>query len=361
MNKLKPLNKNKINKVITNNDSNLSNILNKASLNQTNTTDFSISQEKSQKNTNIKKIKLPSRNNDKSNKKISKPLISISIQEDEDKKLTKEKSKLKQNIKNKVHLPTNVNSFYHLIYDNMFGSCESLNWALGLRLANKKIKNLDDKKSRNEPTFYLEDEKKYIEKSNKYSKPLLNELNPDFSKIQHLIQGRTNGNINYSQFSFSSCLRDFTKIKNKNANIEQKEKNWKLTPLPDIKSYNYKVKCLSPITTSGINNFKKLENYIPKNYEYLFEDTKVGNDKIKKKILINNRSYTISGFGDNLSERTYNNKFRDINIFANKEILSKETNPISKFELGLRNYGFNKIIKKDNSTKIMNKRKKTEE
>ena len=66
---------------------------------------------------------------------------------------------------------------------------------------------------------------------------------------------------------------------------------------------------------------------------------------LKKKILVNNRSYTVSGFGDNLSEKTYNNKFRDLNIFANREILLNSTNSMSKFELGLRNYELNKSKK----------------
>lgn len=345
MNKLSSLNHSN-NNISTNNDTNISNILNKrVSLNQTRTTDYSISQENIKKNKKLNNIKMPSRNNDKSDIRITKPLISISVQENEDKKLNKKSSYQKRNIKDKINLPTNVNSFYHLIYDNMFGSCESLNWALGLRLANRKIKNLNNKKSLIEPSFYAQDEKKFLEKNERYGKPLLNELNPDYSKIKHLINGRTNGNINYSQFSFSSCLRDWKKIKNKNKDYEQKEKNWKLTPLPVHTSYKFKVKCLSPITTAGINNFKKLENYIPKNYEISYENVKVGNDNIKKKILVNNRSYTVSGFGDNLSEKTYNNKFRDLNIFANREILLNSTNSMSKFEIGLRNYELNKSKK----------------
>ena len=326
MRKLKPL-EIKEHNLTRNNDSNLSNILNKKSLNQTNTTDYSLSQEISQNDSNKKNTK------EKKTKK-SKPLISITTPEEGIKQLNEKRSEPNLNA-NKSHLPTNINAFYHLIYDNLFGSYESLNWALGLRL-NKKNKNFNFKKNISEPTFYLEDSKKYMEKNLKENKPLLNELNPDFGKIQHLIHGRTKGNINYSQFNFSSCLR-YDKNK-KNEINKQKEKHFKLTPLPNIKGFKYKAKTLSPITTQGINNLNKIENYIPKNYEINYENTKVGNDTIKRKILSINRNYTLCGFGDCLSVQKYNNKFRENNIFANKELLSSASNPMSKFELGLRNY-----------------------
>ena len=100
------------------------------------------------------------------------------------------------------------------------------------------------------------------------------------------------------------------------------------------------MKNLAPITTSGINNLNKVEKYIPKDYKITYEDTKVCNDKIKKKILEINRSVTLCGFGDNLGEEKYGNKFREANIFANRELLSTTSNPFSKFELGLNNYKY---------------------
>ena len=332
MKKLKPLELNE-NKLTRNNDSNLSNILNKISLNQTGTTDYSLSQVISQKDINKKKAC----------KSQSKPLINKQNPTNENKKLKNKRSDLDFN---KSNLPTNVNAFYYLIYDNLFGSCESLNWALGLRLADKKATNVKSINNINEPTFYLADEKKYVNKKIKEGKYLLNELNPDFGKIKHLIYGRTKGNINYSQFTFSSCLRNYW---NKNEAFKEKEKKFKITPLPDVKGYKYKAKNLSPITTAGIDNLNKIEKYIPKNYQITYENTKVGNDNIKKKVLSINRSYTLCGFGDCLNEQKYNNKFREVNIFANKDILNTTTNPISKFELGLRNYKGNNIQRKNNN------------
>ena len=134
-------------KILTrNNNSIISNILNKSSLNQTGTTDYSNSQNESlneikpKKNQIIKKIK-------------SKPLIDIKTSDEENKKLNKKRSHPNLNVSKNI-LPTNVNAFYHLIYDNLFGSYESLNWALGLRLASN---NLKSKKILAEPAFYQAD------------------------------------------------------------------------------------------------------------------------------------------------------------------------------------------------------------
>ena len=272
MKKIKPLEKNE-QKLTRNNESDLSNILNKISLNQTRTTDYSLSQELSLNDIN--------KTNKKENKKItqSKPLLNaLSTAENAEKKFLSKKKSEPNLTMTKSNLPTNVNAFYHLIYDNMFGSYESLNWALGLRLF-KKNKIINFKKNISEPSFYLEDEKKYAEKNSK-EKELLNEFNPDFSKIKHLVYGRNKGNVNYSQFNFSSCLRN---IKNKKNEIKEKEKKYNLTPLPRIKGFKYKCKNLAPITTQGINNLNKIENYIPKCYKITYEDTKVGTDTIKKK------------------------------------------------------------------------------
>ena len=168
------------------------------------------------------------------------------------------------------------------------------------------------------------------------------EYNPNYNKIKHLVLGKNNGNINFSQFKFSTCLRYYKTDDNKNN--KEKEKKWKITPLPKIKSDNKIVKCLSPITHNGIQNVKKLEKIMPKNYEINHVEAIVGNDKIKTKVLGINRSYTVSGLGECLGDPKYDNKFRDNNIFANKLILSTETNPFSKFELGLRVYGSYKNI-----------------
>jgi len=64
-----------------------------------------------------------------------------------------------------------------------------------------------------------------------------------------------------------------------------------------------------------------------------------------------NRSVTLCGFGDNLGEEKYSNKFREANIFANRELLTSTSNPFSKFELGLKNYKYNNKISERKKSK----------
>ena len=77
---------------------------------------------------------------------------------------------------------------------------------------------------------------------------------------------------------------------------------------------------------------------MPKSYDYKIKEVFVGNDKIKKKIIYTKNNYTLSGIGETLGDEKYNNHFGDNNMFANKRILTIETNPQCKFELGLRHY-----------------------
>ena len=344
---------------------------------QTNTTNFT-SAPKSKKNS-------PNKNSPKKlldliqlkkndNKKISlkKPLISISTPEKE-KPIGNYDSNKKEKPRINCLMPTNINMFQHLITGSDFGIFENLNWALGLRNAgriNRRNNELSKKKisvtsTFNEPSFYNEDLEKY-KKSKKISYDTkIVKLNPNYDKIKHLLLGKKTGNINYSQFNFSTCLRDYNNIKNKDDKEKDKEikinsereKNWKYLPLPKIKGDNYIVKCPCPVTEGGIQNVKKLEKIMPKNYEIKHGEAVVGNDKIKTKILVNNKNYTVCGFGEYLGDPKYDNKFGDNNMFANKGILREASNNLSKFELGLRLYGSHKNIKNINQIKLRKKSK----
>ena len=344
---------------------------------QTNTTNFT-SAPKSKKNS-------PNKNSPKKlldliqlkkndNKKISlkKPLISISTPEKE-KPIGNYDSNKKEKPRINCLMPTNINMFQHLITGSDFGIFENLNWALGLRNAgriNRRNNELSKKKisvtsTFNEPSFYNEDLEKY-KKSKKISYDTkIVKLNPNYDKIKHLLLGKKTGNINYSQFNFSTCLRDYNNIKNKDDKEKDKEikinsereKNWKYLPLPKIKCDNYIVKCPCPVTEGGIQNVKKLEKIMPKNYEIKHGEAVVGNDKIKTKILVNNKNYTVCGFGECLGDSKYDNKFGDNNMFANKGILREASNNLSKFELGLRLYGSHKNIKNINQIKLRKKSK----
>ena len=101
-----------------------------------------------------------------------------------------------------------------------------------------------------------------------------------------------------------------------------------------------------PVTQSGKQNVRKLEKIMPKNYEINHGETFVGNDKIITKSLVNNRNYTVSGFWDSLEILNITISLEIIICFLIKNF--KETNPLSKFELGLRIYGSYKNIKNFN-------------
>ena len=251
-------------------------------------------------------------------------------------------------------LPTNINSYQHLIRGTDFGIYDNLNWTLRLRdyshkgmdntrvidykdyyyRENRKTNEVKQEKIKltenfNPPSYYDEDLSKY-KKRMQIKKSLISQLNPDFNKIRHLLFGNNNGKVNYSQFNFETTLRDIK------PNISNENKKWAV--LPVIKNDKYMTKFLAPVTQYGIQNLKNIEKFIHKNYEYNFKDDFVGDDKIKKKIIYNNSNYTVSGIGETLGDEKYNNHFGDNNMFANKRILSTESNPQCKFELGLRIY-----------------------
>ena len=320
----------------------------KRSFYQTRSTNFSLEQMKKinyQTPTNRSPNKLKLKKNSSAKNGIIKPIINISSPQKEDgnKKLNTNFSEAK------FLFPTNINSFLHLMNGKDFGIYDNINWALGLRdYKDKKIKIINNT---TEPAFYSEDLEKYKKKQKRKFEPLIEQLNPNYNKIRHLILKKgLNDNMNFSQFKFSTCLRNYKKEENKHN--KQREKSWKNLPLPSLNSNKYEVKCLAPITNQGIENYKKLEKISPKNYQISYGEAIVGNDKIKTKNLVNNRNYTVCGFGGSLGDKKYNNKFGDNNMFANKKILSTATNPQCKFELGLRLYGSNKNKKYINKKKF---------
>lgn len=331
---------------------------NKKSFHQTRSTNFSVEHSAKNQMKGSKTYKNIVKNNqtppskslrrlelkkDASNKNSA---INITINPDNEK--GKEKDKKSPRRLNSLY-PTNINSFLHLVSGNDFGIFENLNWALGLRdYKNKKLKITGNS---NEPSFYREDLEKFKNKQKRKFEPLITELNPNYNKIKHLTYGNKchNGDIDLSQFKFSTCLRNYKKEDNKA--YKEREKSWKYLPLPAINSNKYEVKFMSPITNQGKENLKHLEKIIPKNYEVTYGEAIVGNDKIRTKILVNNRNYSVSGIGEYLGDKKYDNIFGDNNMFANKNILSTATNPQCKFELGLRSYG-NKNGKKQNKIKL---------
>ena len=175
----------------------------KRSFYQTRSTNFSIEQMKKinyKTPTNRSPNKIQLKKNSSTKNGIIKPIISISTPKKED-----ENIKLNTNFSEaKFLLPTNINSFLHLMNGKDFGIYENLNWALGLRdYKDKKIKISD---ITTEPAFYAEDLEKYKKKQKRKFEPLIEQLNPNYNKIKHLILKKgLNDNVNFSQFKFSTC------------------------------------------------------------------------------------------------------------------------------------------------------------
>lgn len=252
-------------------------------------------------------------------------------------------NKLKTGLFQNIILPRNINSYTHLIRGKNVGNYAEIDWVLKLRDYDQQIKLKDNFSP---PNFYDEDLQKYKNKLKKIDKSLILKLNPNYYKIKHLIYRNKGDHSNYSQFHFATTLRNIKSYK------EEKSKNFQILPICEKNNNNnHKVaKFLAPLTKYGKINLQKIEKYISKNHDYKFEEATFEGQKIIRKIFIKNDKYTISGIGETLGDLKYNNNYYDNNMFANKKILQTESNPMCKFELGLRFYGND--FEKKNKTHI---------
>ena len=337
---------------------------------------------------NLKKAKPPNRNNLNKKTKFFSPLKKVenthnipdtttkrkysivSLGEKNTNSNSKKSEKIiKSHLIQNMLLPRNINSYTHLIRGKGVGIYAEIDWALRLRDFSHKnydtkvldykdyyyrknqkteeIKQESHKITLTEnfipPSFYEDDLKKYKKKIKSFDKSsLIIKLNPNFHKIKHLLYRNKGDHSDFSQFNFATTLR--------NGNIKTLNKeNKKFEVLPVVNKDNPVINTfLKPYTKSGVQNLKKIEKYISKKYEYKYGTSYVGGDKIMKKKIVEDRLHTISGIGETLGDMKYNNYFAQKNIFYNKKILELETNPMCKFELGLRNYD-------DNDDEIKNK------
>ena len=299
--------------------------------------------------------KVLQKNASTSNNKARKSIVSLP---DFQKKET-EKNGKEVPFKINSLLPTNINSYLHLIRGSSFGIYDNLNWALRLRdysfkglnntrvidykdyyyrenletnfIKSEKIKLTDNF---NPPSYYETDLNKYKKRMQPEKRPLITQMNPNYDKIRHLLFGNNQGKVNYSQFLFETTLRNIKGAKSTG------NRKWEILPVP--KTNKKIIKFLSPVTEKGKQNLKNIEKYLSKNYQFSLQKTTYGGDNIIKRNIFNNKNYTISGMGETLGDEKYDNIFGDNNMFANKRILSTHTNQQCKFELGLRLYGKDK-------------------
>ena len=289
-------------------------------------------------------------------------------------------NKLKTSLIQNIILPRNINCYTHLIRGKNVGNYAEINWVLRLRdygqnnngsktidykdyyyRKNNDLEKVEDIKHEQikltdnflPPHFYDDDLQKYKNKLKKFDKSLILKLNPNYYKIKHLIYRNKGDLSNYSQFHFATTLRNIKSYR------EEKNKKFQILPVCEKNNNNiHKIaKFLAPQTKYGKINLKKIEKYLIKNHDYKFEETRFEGQKIMRKIFTQNDKYTISGKGETLGDLKYNNNFYDNNMFANKKILQTESNPMCKFELGLRFYG-NDIDKRNKTHRNFRPKKK---
>ncbi len=217
------------------------------------------------------------------NKKSRKSIVSLpDFQKKETEKNAKE-------IPFKINslLPTNINSYQHLIRGSSFGIYDNLNWALRLRdysfkgLNNTKVIDYKDYYYRenletnfikaekikltdnfNPPSYYEADSNKYKKRMQPEKRPLITQMNPNYDKIRHLLFGNNRGKVNYSQFLFETTLRNLKPAKSAG------NKKWEILPL--VKPNKKIAQFLSPVTEKGKQNLKNIEKYLSKNYQFKF-------------------------------------------------------------------------------------------
>lgn len=292
-------------------------------------------------------------------------------------------------------LPTNINSYIHLIKDKEFSIYENLNWTMRLREnSTGKIKDYNDffiSKENNfanekesskirvttdfhPPSFYDEDLKKFkskkifSEKNNtkfnspfgtkSLKRPLSTYYNPDifsdsvktnnennfnYNIIKHLSTKKNcgHGQINLAQFKFSTSLRNFFTPTHLKTATTSREGDRKWAPPYGKKNLEkFLSEYFEPRTKNGMMTYRNREGLFPKKLEIKrYQNVLVGNDTIKKKIMGKVDGVNFSGAGDTLGDMKYDNIFREVNINSNKKILKLANNDYCKFELGLRLYG----------------------
>ena len=181
-----------------------------------------------------------------------------------------------------------------------------------------------------EPKFYADDLEKYKLKIKKQKRPLSSILNPNFNSIRHLFIKKNAGRSR----EFSACLRNYNSSPNKTGKEKIKWNSF----FNDNKENKNLSKFLLPRTREGKENLKKLDKRMYRPYTILYKKIILGNDEIKQKYMTKKKDYTYSGIGEYLNMINYHSHYRVINSSLAENILKKETNSVSLFELGLRNY-----------------------
>jgi hypothetical protein len=261
------------------------------------------------------------------------------------------------NPKIKNNIPKNINEYKHLF--NSFFNLSNLDWTLDLRdfskLSEKNKKKIDIKNLThiNVPSFYDQDYQKFFNRTHlktqsNSQEPFLHEKNP--FELNHLVS-KNPKTINSSQLNFETTLRKFKKPKG--ATIYNNNKKWKnLEYKPKTILNNF----LPPITNKDKENFEKINKFLIRPYEKIFEKIEYNGANIIKKKMKINKNVTEGWMGDHLEREKYNMKYATKNMQSIRHLLTYHGNSLSNFEVGLRSFKGN-IFNPLTKPKIIHKKK----
>ena len=250
----------------------------------------------------------------------------------------------------------NINDLRHLITTIPSVGKSGLKWMINLRnhpfkrqekipteednidSENKQSNNNDEKEKKeitfNAPSFYDNDLSKYKTRNTffKNKRPLSTKLNPNFVEISHLVNNRLGESVNSTQYNFETTLR-LNKLK---STIKNKQK-W--NDVSNKLNANYYNECLPPCSENSIEHMNKLEKYISRPFQVMYDKATIGKSQFTTKKLVKDKLRKSPYLGEHLSSRPYSNKYQDVETFRNHEIIQKHNNTMCMFELCLRHYG----------------------
>lgn len=228
-----------------------------------------------------------------------------------------------------VEYPKNINEFIHLTVGGLL-THGNLKWTLNLRAYKGDDKTKKKKPTKNliihPPTFYDEDLSKYTKRKKGGTRP--QSSNPNFKNVEHLTLGKDKGNVNNSQFTFATNLRNFKPMPDTFINKDL----WTYTPAKTDTFSKFPALSLE----SEKSNLNKIEKFIVRPLSAKYDSITIGNNTIKRRKMIKDINVMTGLPGEHLSRPLYSSNYQDANTFANNELLRKCTNSQCLFSLNLR-------------------------
>ena len=190
----------------------------------------------------------------------------------------------------------------------------------------------------NAPSFYENDLSKYKTRNNffKNRRTLSTSINPNFVEVSHLTTNRLGETVNTTQYNFETTLRSFNSKRNQTS-LKTSRPKW--NGIPSLVKTIHHNECLPPCNEKSIENIKKMDKYILRPFQVVYNKTLVGKHQIRTKKFVRDNTRKSPYFGEHISSKPYSSRYQDADTFRNHEIIKKHNNTLCLFELCLRNYG----------------------